>query len=174
MKILICGFMGAGKSHWLNHLIKTSSVSDFEFIDLDLEIANFLKILPTQLGEWITAHGWPSFRKIEREKISQFLASKSDGVLSLGAGALSEALLEEVKKDDNVKMVFLHTPFELCYERITGDTNRPLTALKKEELRMLYDERMALYSKADLILNESERKGIEGIKSLVHTLTGLK
>lgn len=174
MKILICGFMGAGKSHWLNHLIKTSSASDFEFIDLDQEIAKDLEIFPMQLGEWIAANGWPSFRKLEQEKISQFLVSKPEGVLCLGGGALNDAFLEKVKNVENVKMVFLHTPFELCYERITGDTNRPLASLKKEELRKLYDERVGLYSKADLILNESERKEIEGIKSLVHTLGGPK
>lgn len=174
MKILICGFMGSGKTYWLNHLIKKSNGSDFEFLDLDREIASHLNIFPMKLGEWINTSGWPAFRKIEVEKINHFLSSKNDGVLCLGGGALTEALLNHIRNDANVKMVFLNTPFDLCYERIIGDANRPLVSLEKEELRKLYDQRTALYCKADLILDESERKEIEGINSLVHTLSGAK
>jgi shikimate kinase len=88
--------------------------------------------------------------------------------LALGGGALTGV------KNDGAKLVFLDTPFELCYERITNDFNRPLVSLKKEELRKLYNERLTLYRQANLILGERERKEIDGIGALVHTLYGPK
>lgn len=172
IKILICGFMGSGKSYWLDYLKKNSSSSGFCFLDLDHEIAKSLNIQPSQLGEWIKKYDWPAFRKLEEEMIASFLGENKEGVLSLGGGALTEKLLEKCKINTKVKIVFLNTPFELCYERITGDNNRPLVTLQKEELRALYEQRYALYSKADLILDVEERKEIDGIDSLVHTLWG--
>jgi shikimate kinase len=172
MKILICGFMGSGKSHWLDFLKKNSSSSAFLFWDLDYEIANSLNIKPSQLGEWIKKYDWPAFRKLEQEMIASFLGEKKDGILSLGGGSLTENLIDRCKSNNKIKIVFLNTPFELCHERITGDDNRPLGALEKEELRSLYETRYTLYSKADLILGDRERKEIDGIDSLVHTLWG--
>jgi shikimate kinase len=172
MKILICGFMGSGKSHWLDTLKKKSSISAFQFLDLDHEIAKSLNIKPSLLGEWIKKYDWPAFRKLEQEMIASFLGEKKDGVLSLGGGSLTENLIDRCKSNNKIKIVFLNTPFDVCFERITGDDNRPLAALEKEELRSLYETRFVLYGKADLILGERERKEIDGIDSLVHTLWG--
>jgi shikimate kinase len=174
MKILICGFMGAGKSHWLKDLERTAGQSQFVFLDLDHEIAKFLKISPLILGEWIAQNGWPLFRKIEQEQIGHFMTSQLVGVLCLGGGALNHEVQKMLENNKNVKMVFLNTPFEICFERITGDGNRPLATLKKEELYKLYEERLTGYFKANLILEETERKEIEGIHALVHTLYGPK
>ena len=174
MKILICGFMGAGKSFWLLDLKKQSGASGFLFLDLDQEIAQALHLSPSQLGEWISAPGWESFRKLEQEKIHEFLSHETSGVLCLGGGALVPDLLVKIKQNPSIKLVFLDTPFEVCHERIIGDSNRPLSSIKKEELRELYLQRLASYRQADLILDERERKEIEGINSLVHTLGGPK
>jgi shikimate kinase len=164
--------MGSGKSYWLNNIKRKSADSEFLFLDIDDEIANSLNILPSKLGDWIRQEGWPAFRKIEARKINILIDSRQPSVISLGGGTLNQDLLEKIQKDPQVKMVFLDTEFETCYERITGDSNRPLLALEKEELRKLFNERRELYLKADLILNETERKEIEAINALVHTLNG--
>ncbi len=174
MKILICGFMGAGKSYWLDQLLKKSSPSNFTFLDLDQEIAKSLKITPNKLGEWITTYGWIEFRKIELQLVIQILGLEQDIVLSLGGGTLDHNLLQLLKNKENIKIVFLDTSFELCYERITSDANRPLVSLKLEELRKIFDQRRPFYNQANLILSSQERKLIEGIDALVHTLYGPK
>ena len=69
------------------------------------------------------------------------------------------------------KLVFLNVSFETCFKRIENDRNRPLGALGIEELRELYQKRLPIYRKADLILSEAKIKDIEGIESLVHNLT---
>jgi shikimate kinase len=174
MKILVCGFMGAGKSYWLQELAEKSSLSDFYFLDLDHEIAKALQISPDQLGDWIKSQGWPYFRKIEQEKLSLFINNEINGILALGGGAVTSDLIGKNLKNQTVKIVFLDTLFEVCHERITKDSNRPLVSLKKEELRKLYEERLPLYRQAHLILDERERKEIDGIGALVHTLYGPK
>jgi shikimate kinase len=174
MKILICGFMGAGKSYWLNELKKNSIGSSFNFIDLDHELAHAMQIEYTKLGEWIRNQGWPAFRQLEEKTIRDLLKAKEDLILSLGGGSLHQDLIDDILINKNIKLVYLDTAFEICSERITSDPNRPLASLPIEELRSLYEERKQLYSQAHLTLSEALRKDIECIQSLVHTLEGPK
>ena len=162
--------MGAGKTFWLNQLKLKSPNSDFNFFDLDQEIANFLNIAQNELGDFIIRQGFPAFRKLEQERIAAFLGLKLNGILALGGGALNAELFKKVENQANIKIVFLNTPFEVCYQRIKNDPHRPLALLEKKELKALYEERLPLYLKAHLILDDLEHKEIDGLQALGHTL----
>lgn len=170
MKILICGFMGSGKTFWLKELEKKSVNNDYLFSDLDQVLATSLKINEKDLGDWIIKNGWPLFRSLEEEKLADFLAQNEKGIMSLGGGALTSNLIKTIKENEKIKIVFLNTPFEVCYLRIANDKNRPLSSKTKEELKKLYDERLPLYLKANLTIDESMRKEIDDAQALVHTL----
>jgi shikimate kinase len=170
MKILITGFMGSGKTHWLNELKKNASSNKYQFLDLDEEIARSLKLKSGELGDWITGHGLEAFRELESNKLNLLLSNDSNLIISLGGGALTLKLLDHQKQRRDFKIIFLNTPFEICFERIKNDSNRPLSKLTKGELKNLYDERISLYREAALILSESDRKEIDGVDPLVHTL----
>lgn len=168
MKILICGFMGSGKSSFLKKLEPNSL--GFDCIDLDHAIANDLRIRPERLGEWILENGFPLFRDKEKSKIKELLRHPQSMVIALGGGSLNPETLSLIKSSSDCKMVFLDMPFEICLERIKADSNRPLLVMPLNELKKLYDSRRTDYLKADLVLNEQEIKEIEGLESLVHNL----
>lgn len=168
MKILICGFTGAGKTTFLKKL--QGNPLKYQFFDLDEQIARELKIPENQIGDWITANGIKFFRDIELASLKSTLSHSSDVVLALGGGALSDEALSFIRQDSQAKLVFLDTEFLVCHQRISGDSNRLLSKISVEQLKIIYQERRVNYLKADLILSEKQTKEIEGLESLLHNL----
>lgn len=166
MNILICGFMGSGKTTFVesfrgNHL-------GYEAIDLDTAVAAGLGLMDSELGEWITEHGLETFRHKELATLKMLLAQRGPKLIALGGGTIEIPEFWELLAQN--KLVFLDIPFETCLLRIKNDPNRPLTALGEEGLKALYEKRLPLYQKADLILGPLGIKEIEGLQSLVHNL----
>jgi shikimate kinase len=148
------------------------SQSDFSFYDLDTLIATQQGILPTELGKFIESVGEFRFREIEFSTLDEHLKSSENFVLSLGGGALNDSILSYIKDNSqHIKLVFLNEEFEICYDRIKSDPNRLLSKLSESDLKKLYLKRLDLYSQADLIVLPSDRKLIDGLDRLVHTLS---
>ena len=141
--VFLCGFSGAGKST----LAKKQEMSSFECVDLDEWILNFYGLCPRR-------HGLRAFRYRELMAIEHLCALKKTEkrlVVALGGGALSEKSLSMIQERGGC-LVWLDTPFEECFGRITSseDRHRPLAQKGKEYLKKLYCERLPLYQKADL------------------------
>lgn len=151
MKYLICGFMGCGKSTLLAKFEANSNT--YQCYDLDHEIHSQHGSDFNSLGEFIEANGWDHFRRVEMELLDDFLARDQPLVLALGGGALSGVNLTKIKKNESAKLIFLDVPFEVCLERISGDSNRPMLKLGEEKLQQLYSERLPLYKCADIQLD---------------------
>lgn len=167
MKILICGFMGSGKSTFVSRLSKTSD--QFMVHDLDLEVASHLNIRANELGDYIRRVGMPEFRKLEVEILTSILENRTNSLVALGGGTVeAPGFWESIA---GAKLVYLEETFECCYERITGDSNRPLAQKTKEELKDLYNLRHSLYSKSNLVLTKEKIKEIDSIEALVHNLS---
>ena len=168
MNILVCGFMGSGKSTFVesfrgNHL-------GYDCLDLDAAVAASVGLLPSELGEWITKNGIDSFRKKEVSVLKNMLAYSSSKLVALGGGTIEAPGFWDLL--DGSKLVFLNTSFDTCYSRIKNDSNRPQVKLGEEGLRSLYQKRLPLYQKADLHLSEEGIKKIVSLSSLVHNLEG--
>ncbi len=169
MKILICGFMGAGKSSMLSLFEKNDL--GYQCFDTDHEIAKDLGLLSNDLGEWIEVHGIELFRHIESTKIQQLLERHENQVIALGGGSLNAKLILEIMGRPDCRLVFLHIPLEKCFDRIHSDHNRPLLKKTKKELHNIYETRLKLYIQSHLVLTEDEIKEIDGLESLVHNLS---
>lgn len=169
MNILVCGFMGSGKTTF----IESFEGNDLGFMtyDLDHVVADHLGITHLELGEWIHKKTLQKFRDVEMEVLTNLVNQKTMKIIALGGGTPTADRFSDLK--DQTKLVFLDVPFETCFLRIKNDRNRPLTALGEEGLRELYQKRLPLYRKADLILSETEIKEIEGLESLVHNLSSI-
>lgn len=169
MNILVCGFMGSGKTTF----VTSFEGNDLGFLtyDLDHVVADHLGITHLELGEWINKNTLQKFRDVEMEVLSNLVNQRTMKIIALGGGTPSAEHFWDLK--DLTKLVFLDVPFETCFNRIKNDKNRPLTALGEEGLRELYQKRLPLYRKADLILSETEIKEIEGLESLVHNLSSI-
>lgn len=169
VKILICGFMGSGKSTMLGKFNPNSL--GFECFDLDDEIAISLGIEKDKLGNWIEQNGWEKFRKIESQCLQKLLELNEKLVIALGGGALSKELVFDIKNNPEIYLVHLDIPLEICLNRTMEDLNRPMLKLNKAEIESLYQKRYEIFSQAHLSLSIEEIKLIDGLETLVHNLS---
>ena len=135
--IFLCGFMGCGKSTVGRLLARNLGV---KFVDLDKYIEEQEKMT---IPEIFDKFGEEHFRELETAALKNF--NKSGGVVATGGGTLlSEENGKTAKKAGLV--VFLDVPFDVCYERIKGDPNRPIAYNStREQLKKRYDDRRPLY-----------------------------
>ena len=137
--IILCGFMGAGKTVVGKELAK---IMGFKFVDTDDMIEKEQGIAIKAI---FAARGEEYFRSLEKE-LCKKLALTGNSVISTGGGMLvNPENAEELRKSG--KIVFLDASFETICERIGNNTNRPLFQ-DIDKARALYDERKAKYNAA--------------------------
>lgn len=155
--IVLTGLRGSGKST-LGKLVtkklnKLTNIN-WQFVDIDSEIE---KNEEMTIKDIVANKGWKYFRTVEK-KITKEIAKLKNTVISTGGGTiLDPENLKALKKYG--KIIYLHVKPEIAAKRIINDKNRPPLTNKKstlEELKQLYKERHAHYSKsANLILKRS-------------------
>ncbi len=138
--IILCGFMGAGKTVVGKEL---SKLMGCRFIDTDEMIEKEQGIAVKAI---FAAHGEDYFRDLEHEACKK-IGEMKNCVVSTGGGALTYKRNVEAIKKNGAKVVFLDTSFEAICERIGNSTTRPLFS-DREEAKRLYDERKKLYEEA--------------------------
>lgn len=136
--IVLCGFMGSGKTTIGRKLARALH---YKFIDMDdyLETRENKKIsdIFAQIGE-------QGFRDIETACAHE-VAGLTDCVIALGGGAvLREENVEQYKK--NGLLIHLNTPFYRIVQNLSRDSSRPLLKGDKEkQTRLLYNQRKSIY-----------------------------
>lgn len=138
MTVFLCGFMGCGKSTIGRLAAKKLGCG---FCDTDDLI---VRTLDMTIPDIFAQKGEPFFRKTEAE-IVKSLCGKTT-VAACGGGAMLNPDTAKVAKESGSAVIFLDVPFEMCYERIKDDTNRPIVMNStKEELEKLYNDRRSIY-----------------------------
>lgn len=138
--IILCGFMGCGKTTVGKIL---SRMLSWEYLDLD-------ELIEEEAGKPIPAifqeEGEAAFRNLEHETVAA-LAKRIRCVISAGGGTMVyERNRKAISPLDTV--VFLEADFESCYSRIKN-SDRPLVRQHtKEELEALFNQRQSSYLKA--------------------------
>lgn len=152
MNIILCGFMGSGKTVVGSELAK---IMGRRFVDTD-------ELIEEEQGVAIKAifamYGEEHFRDLEYECCKNVSRLKNC-VVSTGGGALTFERNVEALKESG-KIVFLDADFDVICDRIGDNTNRPLFQ-DREKARALYDERKSKYlACADIVIdgNMSARK----------------
>lgn len=142
--IILIGYMGCGKTTIGKHLAR---IGKYSFVDTDEEIE-------TQQGRSISeifaTDTEEAFRDMETAYLKQLLADKKEGmVLSTGGGMPlreeNRALLQQLGT-----VVYLKTRPETVYDRIKGDTKRPLLQCEDPLTRIkeMLEKRVPIYSEA--------------------------
>jgi shikimate kinase len=146
--VFLCGFMGCGKTTVGKMLAQFTGRI---FVDMDEYIEDYEH---RTIAEMFASDGEAYFRGLEREAVVRL--SSSGYVVATGGGAMVDPVNAEAAKQGG-RVVFIDTPFEVCYERIKGDKKRPLAATATEdELRARYDARRGAYlAAADDIVDGS-------------------
>ena len=151
-RIIITGFMGAGKSTVAAALARRLGCGH---IDLDKLIA---EREGRTIREMFERDGESGFREAETRALRDALERTEAGVIALGGGTWTLERNRALIAEHKGYAVWLDTPFDVCWRRITsGGKVRPL-ARDHEKTRKLYDERRALYELAALHVRAGGRR----------------
>lgn len=143
--IVLCGFMGSGKTVVGKELAK---IMGCRFVDTD-------ELIEQEQGVAIKAifatHGEDYFRDLEHEMCKK-VANMNGCVVSTGGGAMTfQRNVDAIKQGS--KVVFLDASFDVICDRIGDSTTRPLFQ-DKEKARQLYNERKDKYlSASDYVID---------------------
>jgi len=147
--IVLCGFMGSGKSTIGKLLSRKMGMA---FIDLDDYIE---KKESKSVSRIFADSGEEYFRQLERDAVKE-LAYKKSIILATGGGTLTFQQNVDILKNADNKIILLDLPVEVVAKRLKGDTKRPLLNRpdKEKVMRELYEKRLPLYrSAADIVVN---------------------
>ena len=148
--IFLCGFMGCGKTT-VGKLV--AEVTGRAFIDLDKYIEQAAGMTIPEIFE---RYGEHHFRALETEALKGL--SQSFTVVATGGGALLEGTNVCIASKTGL-VVFIDTPFEICYDRIKDDPHRPIAASStKEQLKARFDERYPKYKANSAVTISGEGK----------------
>ena len=149
--IILCGFMGCGKSTVGTLLAKKTGMA---FIDLDSYIEKKQGMTVSDIFE---KYGEPRFRELEREAARE-LSQKNSMVIAAGGGTLTFQENVDTLRTSG-KIILLDLPLETVAKRLENDTTRPLLNRpdKLEAMKALFEKRLPIYKDAaDIIVNGDE------------------
>lgn len=164
--IVLCGFMGCGKTTLAKRLAKSFNMN---FIDTDEEIA---RAEGKTIAEIFETDGEPYFRTLETELVKR-LAKEENLVVSLGGGIAANEKNHPYLKEIGT-VVLLDCGLHNTMRRILGDKRRPLAQNGAEDIKQRYYSRMPIYKAvADAIIDSSKSKS-KTFKNVVKALEELK
>lgn len=140
--IVLCGFMGCGKSTVGRNIAKMLNIP---FIDSDDYIENKSKMKISGIFE---KFGEAHFREIEKEAISE-LSKMNNIVISTGGGVVLNS--ENVKALKNTGYIFyIEVTPQTVLDRLKDDTTRPLlqSENKLKAITDLLEKRSPVYKNA--------------------------
>lgn len=150
MKIVLIGFMGAGKSSLAGALAQRTGLPLLELDALILEASG-----RDSIAAIFAKDGEAHFRALETACIEQ-LADRTDAIISTGGGVVQDPQNIATLKQAGGILVYLHAPFSILAERVAGDTSRPLFT-DRSQAEALYTRRLPLYEEAaDITLDTQE------------------
>jgi shikimate kinase len=151
-RIVITGFMGAGKSTAAAALARILGRAS---LDLDDAITAREGRTPQQL---IDEDGEAAFRECETRALREALESGGAQVIATGGGTWTLKRNRALAAEHGCLSVWLDAPFNLCWERVTrnAEVDRPF-ARDRAAARRLYERRLADYALADLRVSVTPR-----------------
>lgn len=165
--IILCGFMGSGKSTIGKQLSEKLGTG---FIDTDIYIEQKEGMTISQMFE---KYGESYFRQKEKE-VCEELSNLQRMVISTGGGTLlSDDNMKALKK--NGVIFLLNVSSRTVLTRLKNDTTRPLLQREDKEkaVKMMLSSRTPLYNRAaDYVIDaeESPRKICLKIISIYNSL----
>jgi shikimate kinase len=160
--IVLCGFMGTGKSS-VGRLV--AEQLRFTFLDTD-------HVIEARAGKPITQifaeEGEAAFRTMENKVVKE-LAERERTVISTGGGlVVNPENMASLKH--HALVVCLWAAPEQIYARVKNQNHRPLLDDPQpiEKIRALLEERKPAYKQADVLLNTGIRSPREVAQQVLH------
>lgn len=165
--IILIGFMGSGKTSVGKEL---STLLEMDHIDIDELI---IKNSGLSIDEIFNTYGEIGFRKLEKEVIEDLQDNKNT-IISCGGGVVLDSENIDLLKN-NGRVIWLKASPQETYNRLLGDTSRPLLKnnFTVKRLTNLLNSRLALYECASDIIVDTDGKSIQDIaREIVEKLLG--
>lgn len=163
MTLYLCGFMGCGKTTVGKIISKKLGLAYF---DSDEEIVAKEKMT---IPEIFDKMGEPYFRKSEAETIKNFVNYKA--VVSCGGGAMLNSETAKSVTENGGIIIFIDVPFDVCYERIKDDSNRPIAVNStREQLLERYNTRYLIYLENSAIRVECDCSPMEASEKIISAI----
>ncbi|MEE3333259.1 MAG: shikimate kinase [Ruminococcus sp.] len=153
--IILCGFMGCGKSTIGRILSKRAGL---EFVDMDLYIQDKAGMTVSEIFE---KYGEERFREMETEACRE-LAERENLVIAAGGGTLAFQRNIDILKSSG-KIIFIDVSYENLCIRLRRDTRRPLLQVENrdERIKELLEKRLPIYrGAASVIMNGNFTSGV--------------
>ena len=162
--LYLVGFMASGKSTIGGHL---ADELGWTFFDIDRDIEEQER---RSISEIFSEHGESAFREIETQMIRKRISHVQCGcpcVFALGGGAFAQPRNWELIENNGVT-IWLDCTLERVRRRLGDNNTRPL-ARDRNGLAKLYEDRRALYSRADFRVEIES----DDVKEVVQHILGL-
>lgn len=153
--IILCGFMGCGKSTIGRILSKRAGL---EFVDMDLYIQDKAGMTVSEIFE---KYGEERFREMETEACRE-LAERENLVIAAGGGTLAFQRNIDILKSSG-RIIFIDVSYENLCIRLRRDTRRPLLQVENrdERIKELLEKRLPIYrGAASVIMNGNFTSGV--------------
>lgn len=137
--IILCGFMGAGKTSVGKELSKKLN---YGFIDTDELIEKEQSIT---INEIFDKYGESYFRDLEYEMCKK-ITNEKNNVIAIGGGTITFKRNCDILKNNNT-VIFLDATFDTILDRIGDSNTRPLFR-DLEKAKKLYNDRKEKYINA--------------------------
>ncbi len=140
--IVLCGFMGCGKSTVGKNLARKTGR---KFVDMDTYIEEKAGMTVSEIFE---KHGENGFRNMEHEACRE-LSEMSGLIIASGGGAFTFKRNSDVFKSKDT-IVLIDVELETIKYRLRNDKTRPLLQKpdKDRVMQELYEKRLPLYKSA--------------------------
>ncbi len=147
--IILCGFMGCGKSSVGRRAAK---LMNRQFCDLDSYIEEKSGMT---VKEIFAKEGEAGFRAREAQAVEEVAAKKGMVIASGGGTVLAQHNVDAFHKHGG-RILFLDVPVAALQERLKNDKRRPLLQVpdRRRVIAELYEKRCPLYrAAADLVID---------------------
>lgn len=138
MKLILIGFMGAGKSSVACYLEQFFGVPSFDTDRLILEKTGYgsIRDLFEEKGE--------RFFREQELLVAQSLSEEKEAVIATGGGVVMNQLFFQFLKKEEDRIVFLKASFSTLCKRIQDPSDRPLFQ-DLHKAKKLYELRASFY-----------------------------
>lgn len=155
MNIVLCGFMGCGKTT-VGKLLAQSM--DFQFVDMDAYIE---EKAGKSVSDIFADEGEAAFRRMEQAACAD-LSRREGLVIATGGGALMQPGNREILAAGGL-IVLLEVPPRTVARRLQDDHSRPLLDVEDKAGRIaeLMAERLPIYRRAAAAVIDGDRPARE-------------